>query len=209
VEGDRVTRAWRVSRFARCIAALTAALGCVPAEAHLNATGMGPVYDGLAHFAMSPDDLVPVLALALLAGLNGADAARRALFVLPAAWLAGCLLGMNTPAVDAGSAWAAINFLILGGLVVADAKLSPRVLTALAVVLGLAHGYPNGSGLGRSGQSFVAMLGLTSAAFVTIALASAFVVRLRAHWARIAVRVAGSWIAASGLLMLGWAMRGA
>ena len=31
---------------------------------------------------------------------------------------------------------------------------------------------------------------------------------LQAHWALIAVRVGGSWIAASGLLMLGWSMRG-
>jgi len=45
------------------------------------------------------------------------------------------------------------------------------------------------------------------AVFVLVALAAAFVVRLRADWARIAVRVAGSWIAASGLLMLGWAVR--
>ena len=37
---------------------------------------------------------------------------------------------------------------------------------------------------------------------------TAFVVQLRAHWARIAVRVAGSWIAASGLLMLGWSFHG-
>jgi hypothetical protein len=37
---------------------------------------------------------------------------------------------------------------------------------------------------------------------------AAFVIQLRAYWARIAVRVAGSWIAASGLLMLGWSFRG-
>jgi hypothetical protein len=43
--------------------------------------------------------------------------------------------------------------------------------------------------------------------FVLVALTAALVVQLRAHWARIAVRVAGSWIAASGLLMLGWAVR--
>ena len=42
--------------------------------------------------------------------------------------------------------------------------------------------------------------------FILIALAAAVLIRLRAHWARIAVRVAGSWIAASGLLMLGWAV---
>jgi len=43
--------------------------------------------------------------------------------------------------------------------------------------------------------------------FVLVTLASALVVSLRKSWARIAVRVAGSWIAAIGLLMFGWAMR--
>jgi urease accessory protein len=47
------------------------------------------------------------------------------------------------------------------------------------------------------------------AVFVLVAFAAAFVVRLRAEWARIAVRVAGSWIASSGILMFGWAARGA
>jgi len=55
----------------------------LPAEAHLNSTGMGPFYDGLVHFLMSPEDIVPVLALALLAGLRGASYGRRALFLLP------------------------------------------------------------------------------------------------------------------------------
>ena len=53
----------------------------------------------------------------------------------------------------------------------------------------------------------VALLGLVFAVFVLAALAAALVVRLRADWTRIAVRVAGSWIAASGLLMLAWALR--
>jgi urease accessory protein len=44
--------------------------------------------------------------------------------------------------------------------------------------------------------------------FVLVALFAAFVAPLRAPWARIAVRVGGSWIAASGLLMFGWAVRG-
>ena len=55
------------------------------AEAHLVTTGLGPLYDGLLHFALTPEDLVPVLALALLAGLRGVTHGRRALFVLPSA----------------------------------------------------------------------------------------------------------------------------
>ena len=183
------------------------AMVAAPAEAHLNSTGMGPIYDGLMHFLMSPEDLVPVLALALLAGLRGAAHGRRALFTIPVAWLLGGLLGLTAVAANAHPVVAAAWFLLLGGLLAADANLSLRVTTGLAALLGLYHGYLNGTGMGQSGSAAVALLGLVFAVFVLIALAAAFVVRLRAQWARIAVRVAGSWIAASGLLMLGWAVR--
>ena len=182
-------------------------MGAVPAEAHLNSTGMGPLYDGLMHFLMSPEDFVPVLALALLAGLRGAACGRRALFTLPAAWLLGGLMGLSAAASPGNAAASAVWFLLLGGLLAADAKLSLRVLTAIAALLGLYHGYLNGTGMGQFDTAAVALLGLVFAVFVMVALAAAFVVRLRAEWARIAVRVAGSWVAASGLLMLGWAFR--
>ena len=178
-----------------------------PAEAHLNSTGMGPIYDGLMHFLTSPEDLVPVLALALLAGLRGAAHGRRALFTIPTAWLLGGLIGLTAAAANPHPIVAAAWFLLLGGLLAADAKLSLRVTTALAALLGLYHGYLNGTGMGQVGSAAVALLGLVFAVFVLVSLAAAFVVQLRAHWARIAVRVAGSWIAASGLLMLGWAVR--
>jgi urease accessory protein len=187
--------------------AFTLLMWTVPAEAHLNSTGMGPFYDGLVHFLMSPEDIIPVFALALLAGLRGAKYGRRALFVLPIAWLLGAFAGLAAtiagPHPFIGAAW----FLLLGGLVAADAKLSLRVTTALAALLGLYHGYLNGNGMGQSLSTVVVLLGLVFAIFVIVALVAAFVVSLRAAWTRIAVRVAGSWIAASGLLMLGWATR--
>jgi hypothetical protein len=46
------------------------------------------------------------------------------------------------------------------------------------------------------------------AVFVLVALVAALVVSLRAQWVRVTVRVAGSWIKAIGLLMLGWTYRG-
>jgi len=179
----------------------------LPAEAHLNSTGMGPFYDGLIHFLMSPEDIIPVLALALLAGLRGASYGRRALFTLPVAWLLGGLAGLSAVTAAPHPFIAAAWFLLLGGLLAADAKVSLRVTTALAALLGVYHGYLNGTGMGQFETAGVALLGLVFAVFVLIAVAAAFVVRLRKQWARIAVRVAGSWIAASGLLMLGWAVR--
>jgi urease accessory protein len=192
-----------------CAIVLFAIMLCAePAEAHLNSTGMGPIYDGWMHFLMSPEDLVPALALALLAGLRGATYGRRALFTLPAAWLLGSLFGLTVTATNGSAVLSSLWFLLLGGLVVADAKLSLCAMTALAVLLGLVHGYLNGTGMGQSGFAVVAVVGVASAVFVLIALAAAFVSQLRAHWARVAVRVAGSWIAAIGFLMLGWSFRG-
>jgi hypothetical protein len=43
---------------------------------------------------------------------------------------------------------------------------------------------------------------------VIVSLLAGQVTSLRLAWGRIVVRVAGSWIAATGLLMLGWAVRG-
>jgi urease accessory protein len=188
-------------------ALLVAALMCGPAEAHLNTTGMGPLYDGLMHFLTSPEDLVPALALALLVGLRGAPYGRRAMFALPAAWLLGSLSGLSTALANAGTLAASLWFLLLGGLVLADAKLSLRSVTALCALLGLFHGYLNGSGMGLSIPAVAATLGLAAAVFVLVVLVAALVVQIRAHWGRIAVRVGGSWIAASGLLMLGWSIR--
>jgi urease accessory protein len=191
----------------RAFAICTFLVYAFPAEGHLNSTGMGPFYDGAMHLLMSPEDIVPVLALAMLAGLRGVAFGRRALFVLPASWLFGGFLGLTTVATGANAMLAAASFLLLGALLAADAKLSLRVTTALAAVLGVYHGYLNGTGMGQPGTGAVALLGLIFTIFALIALAAAFVVRLRAEWARIGVRVAGSWIAASGLLMFGWAAR--
>ena len=178
------------------------------AEAHLNSTGMGPLYDGLMHFLMSPEDFVPALALALLVGLRGTAYGRRALFTLPAAWLFGGLIGTGAAARSGSPVVSAAWFLLLGVLLASDAKLSLRAITALAVLLGVYNGYLNGTGMGQFDIAALALLGLAFTVFVLVALAAAFVVRLRAQWGRIAMRVVGSWIAASGLLMLGWAIRG-
>ena len=202
MNGGRASRMWGWA-----LAAIAAAMSPTPAHAHLNSTGMGPVYDGVLHFVMSPEDLIPVLALALYAGLRGAGYGRETLFVLPGAWLLGGFIGLAAPATKGSVVLSAIWFLLLGGLLAANARLSLRVTAALAALVGLSHGYVNGSGMGPSMFAGMVVVGLVGAVFVVSALTAAFVVRLRAEWGRIAVRVAGSWIAACGLLLLGWAAR--
>ena len=184
------------------------ALLCCPsyASAHLVTTGMGPVYDGLGHLLLTPEDLVPVLALAFYAGLQGALPGRRTMFLLPIAWFVGGIAGTAISGIPSFPV-PAISFLVLGGLVAADLRMPSAAITVLPVVLGLVHGVLNGSTL-KDGAGTLGLLGITMMLFVLVAMASAFVVSLKKPWMRIAIRVAGSWVFASGLLMLGWMLKG-
>jgi hydrogenase/urease accessory protein HupE len=177
------------------------------AEAHLATTGLGPVYDGISHLLQSPDDLVPVIAMAFLAGLSGPVAGRRALFALPVAWIFGGWAGFGNGTVVVPGALTAISFLVIGGLTAADRRLTPGTVTGLATALGLLHGWLNGAGIAMAGREALALVGIGGAVFVLVALGAALVVSLRTGWQRIVVRVAGSWVAAIGLLLLGWRLR--
>lgn len=178
--------------------------------AHLMNTGLGPYYDGLLHLFVTPEDLLPVVALALFAGLRGPASGRAVLFALPAAWLAGTALGRLLGPQAALASVAAALTIVLGALTAADAPLPLRWTASLAVVLGLLHGAWNGTELSRARTAgFSNALGVATAVFVVAALLAALVASLRAPWSRIVVRVAGSWIAAAALFMLGWSLRGA
>jgi hydrogenase/urease accessory protein HupE len=100
-----------------------------------------------------------------------------------------------------------LSFLLLGGLLAADARLTLGMTTALAALLGLVHGFLNGAALARPGPGALGLGGVAAGVFVLVALAASFVVPLREAWARIIIRVAGSWTAAIGLLLVGWSLR--
>ena len=179
------------------------------AQAHLVSTGLGPFYDGLSHFVLTPEDLLPALALALLVGLNGARVGRITLFVLPAAWLAGGLAGLAWPTTASMPALTVASFLVIGAMVAADLRLRLAWAVGLALLLGGVNGYFNGSAMAGAKLGLTGLAGIVSALFVAVALAAALAVAQRAPWARIALRVAGSWVAAAGLLLLGWTLRAA
>jgi hydrogenase/urease accessory protein HupE len=202
--GDPLRAGWRL--------AIAVALGAFvfpsSAEAHLVTTGLGPLYDGIGHVFVSPDDLLPVIAMALLAGLNGTTSGRWTLFVLPLAWLAGGIAGYAVGVSIVPVSATVGSTLLLGLLTAADRRLPVWTVVTLAAVAGGMHGWLNGAAIAEAGNAPLGLVGIVSAVFVLAALLAALVVSLRADWTRIVVRVAGSWIAAIGLLMLGWAVRG-
>lgn len=183
------------------------AFTALPASAHLVQTGFGTFYDGIVHLAMTPVDVMVVVGLGLLAGSCGKPASRGLLLALPAAWLAGAVAGAAYP--GAGELpWATTTgVIVVGALVAASAPLPRGAVLVLSSVLGALHGFVSGSTMTPAGADGLAIAGTVLAVFGLASLVPAAVVSLRAAWTRVAVRVAGSWIAAIGLLMLGWLAR--
>lgn len=178
------------------------------AQAHLVTTGLGPVYDGIGHLVLTVEDLIPVIGFALLAGQRGPAAGRVALFLLPIAWFAGGFVGLGA-SHEMEIPFQCISFLLLGILVASRAPLPQFVIAAIAVALGLFHGYADGSAIRNVGRysGTLELIGLVVSLFVLVAILSATVISLKWDWTRIVVRVAGSWIAAIGLLLLGWSLK--
>lgn len=194
---------------ARLFSAAALLTFAAPLEAHLVTTGLGPVYDGIAHLVMSPADLALVVALTLLAGMRGARVGRTILAVLPTSWLAGGVAGLLIPAASNLDWTTGASFLLVGALVAADRNLPAGMVAALAAAVGALHGFLAGSALSTSPSGGLELFGALVALLVVVTLVAGAVVSLKVFWARIAVRVLGSWIAATGLLMLGWALRNA
>ncbi len=177
------------------------------AQAHLVTTGLGPVYDGIGHLFLSPEDWLAVLALALLAGLSGPSFGRRVLFALPLAWIAGGIVGLGRSAELSLPLATTLTLLVIGALVAVGRKLPMGVVVGLTILVGGLHGYLNGTAMSGARLGVLGLIGVAGALFVLVALVAAFVVSLRAPWTRIAVRVAGSWIVAISMLILGWTFR--
>ena len=181
------------------------ALGPQLAYAHLISTGLGPVYDGVTHFALTPEHVLPILALGVFTGLRGNRHARCAVFALPLAWFVGGLVGVTVHiAVPDALAW--LPLLALGGLVAADVRMSVAKTTAVALIIGAGLGLANGGAMAQAGADLRGVGGSTVAVFVIATLAAAAASAWHAGWRRIAWRVVGSWIAAGGLLLLGWSL---
>ena len=177
------------------------------AQAHLVNTGMGPFYDGAMHLALSPDDWLGLLAAALLAGLCGAQAGRWTLAALPVAWLVGALIGLLSLGIPELPGLSILSFVVLGLLVALDVNLPAWGVATLGGLFGLLHGLFNGAALRAADAGMLNVLGIVTTVFVLLLLVTAAVVSLRPVWTRVAVRVAGSWVVAVGMLMFGWMFR--
>lgn len=191
------------------LAALLLLASAARAEAHTLVSTSGPFFAGLKHFLLSPDDVLAALGVGLLASQRR-DLPGWAALALPAAWLATGLCGLLLGLPEVGGEIAsAVSLLVLGVLVVVALQLSLRALLVVALATGVLHGFLNGTGVSAAGvwTGGWQLVGIALPVLVVGFYPTALLEWLNRPWTRIAVRVLGSWIAAIGLLLLGWSLR--
>jgi hydrogenase/urease accessory protein HupE len=193
----------------RAVVAAVAVVFSQAANAHLVSTELGPLYDGAAHPLVSPQDLLTILGLAILAAHGGAISGRRLIVSLTLAWATGVCIGfaaVHGPLEFPVAAAAVI--LILGILGVSRLRIPSGVLVSASTFLGLARGVMNGSAARNADGQWLSVLGIALGIFVLCTLLTGGGKWLENRRFAVALRVIGSWIAAIGLLMLGWELRG-
>jgi urease accessory protein len=196
---------------ARASVALGWALGADAAHAHATSAQAGAFYAGLLHPLTAPEHVLPMVALGLLAGQQGLNQGQGLLLVFPAAMALGASLALLHPALGWVSLLNIGSAALFGGLVAAAWRAPTVLLYALALLFGISHGYANGAAIAPNLSPAVFILGLVTAALLVLGYSmagTAYLLRLKPAWLLIAVRLAGSWIAAVGILVFGMMARG-
>ena len=176
------------------------------AEAHSTVKGVGDLYAGMLHVLTGLEHLLPFIALSLLAGQRGMKTQAEAVLLgFPLALMVGAAAALWIPPFPGLMFFNMGSAILLGGLVAAAWPLPAAVFYGLVVVFGISHGFANGEAISGSIKAYLFILGIGLAGLAVLAYGTLmvdFLLKRRTGWITIAVRVAGSWIAAIGILVL-------
>lgn len=171
------------------------------AQAHGSVRGLGDFMGGFVHPLLEPTHLVALIALSLLIAQRGLQRSSRTLVALAAASAAGLLMAASgwsastdTPLLVAAS---------LAGLIVMVARPLPLPvdwLAAAAIGLGLGLGSaPEGlQGASRA----LCLLGTWFGIGLCTVCGPTLLEELKRPWVPLLIRVVGSWMTATALLVL-------
>jgi urease accessory protein len=182
------------------------------AQAHVAASRLGDFYAGAFHPLTDLQDIVLWLAMGVLAGSLGAARGRWLVLVFPLGLLAGLVLGRAFGVLSVGPAANAGMILVLGLLLAVAARLPTALLCMIAFGLAVMRGAANAGDLGPETDRLLFAAGLACAGYATITLTMVLTLAFKpqdsgpsTEWRSIAIRAFGGWVAAIGLMMVGFA----
>ena len=173
-----------------------------PASAHSGFAGATGFTGGLLHPLFVPTHILAVAALGLLIGQQAPRWGRA----VPIVYVIAMVAGLGAIALAAVATLAENTLLGLAtiiGLLVALARPLPRSIGwLLGGAVGLSLGLDSPPDAIPLTQAYVTMLGTALGAAIILLALVQVTSRLRRDWQRIGMRIFGSWIAASAILML-------
>jgi len=165
---------------------------------------MSAVVEGAVQILL-PTNLLVLVALGLLVGQN---AARPSLAVFAVGLVIGALL-IALPLRDPPAAPALLTLAAIAGLMVAIGRpLRQIIIHALAFATGIALALNTPPQAVTIPRAIVAQLGSGIAALAATALVALVASRAEEGWQRIGIRIVGSWIAASAILVIALRLAG-
>lgn len=173
-------------------------LAASPAAAHAPIAGVGSFWNGVLHPLMVPLHLLAIVSVGLLLGQNAPRLSRPGWPAFVTATALGVViagLGAPPPAAILATAAAA-------GILVAIGRSAAVPLLIVVVACGVLVGWdavPDGV---APEERVLARTGVLGGAVVGVTLAGGLAAALARRWKGIAVRAAGSWVAAACLLLL-------
>ncbi len=183
----------------------TIVLAAIPGrvQAHLVNTDVGEFYGGMLHPLTSPEHILPMLALALLASQRNMRAGRWTTFLFPLALVVGILIGKIF--ISMGTAVHLINLaalVMLGVLLIFAHRITFLAVTATAWTVGLILGYRSGIDMTNAGVKMQFIPGVALTGFIVMALVTAWVPKADKGLWQIMRQVAGVAFAAAGMIFL-------
>jgi urease accessory protein len=181
-------------------------LFAVNAHAHSMVKGVGDLYAGLLHVLTALEHVLPFIALSLLAGQRGTKhPVEGVLLVFPVALMLGAAAALWLQPIRGLAFFNIASAIVLGGLVAAAWQLPRMVFYGLCAIFGISHGFANGAAIAEGTKAYLFILGVGLAGLAVLAYGTLmvdFLLKRKTGWIEIAVRVAGSWIAAIAVLVL-------
>lgn len=186
----------------RLACAAIAALPAGAAWAHGEIKGVGAFYSGVLHPYISPAHLIALIALGLLFGQRGVLPSRPAMGALVAALALGLWLSLKLPGLPEPDPLLLVLGTLFGLSVVLARPWPSWALVPLSALAGLAVGLGSAPDGMAPAQRSAALIGTLVGATLCAACLAGMVHHLHRPWTRVGVRVLGSWLSASAILVL-------
>jgi urease accessory protein len=175
-------------------------LAPAPALAHLPIEGVGGFYGGLLHPILVPTHVLSLLALGVCIGQQRAR--RMALLIFALALVAGLIaIAFAVVQTVAGDILLA-NAAVLGILIATARTLPQSLVWIFAAIAGAALALDSPPQAVTIAEGYAMLIGTALGACIALETIVEVAARLARPWQRLAVRILGSWIAASSILAL-------